>query len=145
MLSANRKRNYGSTFDILFFQEQEKKVGVVSGEGIWRWRLHDFMSNENQNAFDELVNKTVQFLAVKEDKSKFRVFTENNYFENQEVQFRAELYNQSYELVNEPEIKLNVKDAEGKEFKFLFNRTMQAYVLNAGRFPAGQYTPIRLQ
>ena len=86
-----------------------------------------------------MINKSVQFLSVKEDKSKFRVITTNSYLENQEIVFNAELYNDSYELINDPEITINVLEQNGGQYNFVFNRTSNAYFLNAGILPVGFY------
>jgi hypothetical protein len=125
---------------MVFFQNKNKKVAVFAAEGIWKWRMQDFLRNKNHQSFDELINKTVQFLSVKEDKGKFRVFSENIFFENQEIRFDAELYNDSYELVNDPEINIDVIAENGTKYNFVFNRTTQAYILNAGILPSGIYT-----
>jgi len=124
---------------MVFFQNNGKKSAVIVAEGIWKWRMQDFLKSKNHQAFDEFVNKTVQFLSVKEDKSKFRIFTKNNYFENEEIQFNAELYNDSYELVNDPEIRIDLVEENGGKYNFVFNRTSTSYILNAGILPAGFY------
>ncbi|NNC96169.1 MAG: VWA domain-containing protein, partial [Chitinophagales bacterium] len=126
---------------IVFNEAFGTKSAVICGEGIWRWRMYNFNQNKNFEAFDELMNKTFQFLTVKSDKRKFRVFTNKNlYFENEGVRISAQLYNDNYELVNEPEVKLNVRDEDGNEYPFSLNRTYNAYELNAGSFPAGNYS-----
>ncbi|MCB9360119.1 MAG: hypothetical protein H6587_01175 [Flavobacteriales bacterium] len=122
-----------------FFQAENKKVAVLAGEGIWRWRIQEFNKTKKHEAIDELINKAVQFLSVKEDKSKFRLIVKNKFLENEEVLFNAELYNDSYELENEPEIEVLVKNEDGEEFKFNFNKTTKAYYLNAGIFNPGAY------
>jgi len=125
---------------MVFFQNDNKKEAVFVAEGIWKWRMQDFLKNKNHQSFDELINKTVQFLSVKEDKGKFRVFSENVFFENQEIRFDAELYNDSYELENDPEITIDLIEESGTKYNFVFNRTTSAYVLNAGILPAGIYS-----
>ncbi len=62
------------------------------------------------------------------------------YDENEPVSFVGELYNASYELINTPEVNLALKNAEGKEFTFLFNRVGKGYQLNAGVLPTGSYS-----
>ena len=124
---------------LVFFQDNGKKTAVLSAEGIWKWRMQDFLRNKNHSAFDELINKSVQFLSVKEDKSKFRVITTNSYLENEEIVFNAELYNDSYELINDPEITIDVFEENGGQYNFVFNRTSNAYFLNAGILPVGSY------
>ncbi len=125
---------------MVFFQEDEKKSAIITAEGIWKWRIHDYSEHNSHAIFDEFMNKTVQFLSVKEDKSKFRIISENDYFENEEIQLKAELYNESYELVNEPEVKIELKDDNGASYKFIFNKTSKAYILNVGLLPVGFYS-----
>jgi hypothetical protein len=125
---------------MVFFQNNGKKSAILTAEGIWKWRMQDFLKNKNHQVFDELINKTVQFLSVKEDKSKFRIFSKNNYFENEEIQFNAELYNDSYELVNTPEIKIDLIDRGGDQYDFTFNKTNTSYILNAGILSPGYYS-----
>ncbi len=116
------------------------KTGVLGGEGIWRWRLFDFLQNQNHEHFDELMGKVVQYLSLKEDKRRFRVSLSKNIFdENEPVYFDAELYNQSFELVNEPDASLVVTDGSGKAYNFTFNKAGNAYRLNAGILPVGNY------
>lgn len=117
-----------------------KKSAVICGEGLWRWKIYDYRENKNFDAFNELVTKTVQYLAVKEDKRPFRVrIPKNIFYENEAVSFQAELYNDSYELINEPDVSITLTDDTGKEFPFVFSKTANAYLLEAGTFPAGNY------
>jgi hypothetical protein len=86
------------------------------------------------------MGKVVQYLGVKEDKRKFRVNVSKNIFrENEQVFFDAELYNKSYELVNDPDVRLLVTSEKGKEYTFTFNKSGRAYSLNAGTLPVGNY------
>jgi hypothetical protein len=124
---------------MLFSTVGEKKVAVFTGEGIWKWRLQDFAANGNHDLFNELVTKTVQYLSVKVDKSFFRIIGKNNFLENEPVEMEAEVYNQSYELINEPEVNLVITNADNKKFPFTFGKTINAYRLNAGMFPTGEY------
>lgn len=116
------------------------KTGLFLGEGLWRWRLFDFMQHENHEIFDELLGKTVQYLSLKEDKRKFRVNLDKNIFnENEPVTFGAELYNDNYELTNDPDVAISIRNREGKEFTYTFNKLGKAYSLNAGILPVGAY------
>ncbi|MCW3072761.1 MAG: hypothetical protein JWO44_2651 [Bacteroidetes bacterium] len=124
---------------MLFSTEGDNKVAVFTGEGIWKWRLQDFAAHSNHALFNELVTKTVQYLSVKVDKSFFRIIGKNNFMENEPVEMEAEVYNQSYELINEPEVSIVISNADNKKFPFTFGKTSNAYRLNAGMFPPGEY------
>lgn len=116
------------------------RTGVAAGVGWWQWRLFDFLEYGNHDRFDELISQVTQYLTVQEDKRRFRVsLAENIFDENEPVQLDAELYNKNYELVNEPEATVTVTGSEGREYPFAFTRTANAYTLNAGTLPVGNY------
>lgn len=122
-------------------QSGSNRIGVIAGEGLWRWRLYDHLQNGNHKVFNELISKTAQFLSVKDDKRRFRVIIPKNVFnESEQVTFDAELYNESYELINEPDVRMLVTDDEGLEFPYQFSKAGRAYRLDAGRFAPGNYT-----
>lgn len=126
---------------LFFFSESNGiKSGGFTGDGLWRWKLRDFADHGNHNLFNELISKMVQYLSVKADKSFFRVFTKKIINENEPLDFTAEVYNQSYELVTEPDVNLSLKDAKGKVYSYTFNKKQTMYSLSAGLFPAGDYT-----
>jgi hypothetical protein len=124
---------------IMFIQNAGKKTGFITGENIWKWRLSDYMQTGNHEAFDELINKIVQYLSVKGDRDFFRIKCENTYQENENVEMEAEVYNQSYELVNQEDVNLTITDEKNKKYPYVFGKTEKNYYLNAGSFPAGNY------
>ena len=126
---------------LLLKQAAGYKTGVMTGEGLWRWRLYVYKKDNDHEAFNEIITKTVQYLSVKNDKRKFRVNMPKTLFnETEAITFDAELYNDSYELINEPEVNLVITDESGKEFPFVFNKTSNAYALNAGFFAPSKYS-----
>lgn len=128
-------------YPLLVLGEQgNSKVGVLCAEGIWKWRLFDFLQHQDHELYNELISKTVQYLSLKEDKRRYRVSMSKNIFdENETIYFDAELYNRSFELVNEPDAELSVTDDDGKAYSFTFNKTDDTYRLNAGILPVGGY------
>ena len=123
----------------VFSQQSERKVSVFLGEGLYKWRLHDFADHGNHDIFNELISKTIQFLSVREEKSFFRVTTKSNFLENEPVQFEAEVYNQSYELINASVVSIDIIDENGKRFPSTFTPTGKGYRLDAKMFPVGEY------
>lgn len=115
------------------------KSAVIAGEGIWQWALQDYRANKNHSLFNEMINKTVQYLSLKADKERFRVNTEKIVSENQAIKFRAEVYNKSYEPVNEGIVKLQLTDSAGTKYDYEFSRTGRAYDLDIGSFEPGRY------
>lgn len=125
---------------IAFMQTTQRKTGFINGEGIWRWRLHTYLRDGTHQAFDDMISRMVQYLSVEEDRSLFRVTTDQLFYENESVTFEAELYNRAYELVNSPEVTLTITNEEGISFPYVMTRTSNAYQLDAGSFQPGEYT-----
>lgn len=130
-----------SDFPLLLFNDiASRKIGILTGEGLWRWRLADFEQHHSHEIFQELIHKTVQYLSVKVDKSLFRVFTKHHLYENEQLEFDAEVYNESYELINQPDVQLEIINSDKKRFPFLFSPAANSYHLSISAFPAGDYT-----
>lgn len=125
---------------LLFGEQNNIKMGVLAAEGIWKWRLFDFLQHENHDIFEEVLGKSIQYLTLKEDKRKFRISLDKNIFsENEGINFDAELYNQSYELINDPDATLTITNSEGKDFNFTFSKSGKSYILRDKVFPVGNY------
>jgi len=116
------------------------RTGVLTGTGIWQWKVYNYLYANNHNVFNEIVNKTALFLSVKGDKSFFRVMANNVYNENAQVEISAELYNESYELRNDPDVQFQYTDSEGKKHELQFSKQNNAYSLSLGKLPAGYYS-----
>ncbi len=126
---------------LLFGEDGQRKIGVLAGEGIWRWRLEDFQESAGHDAVNELINKTVQYLSTRDDRRKFRVYPAKNTFdENEHIILNAELYNDAFELVNTPDVSISLKSKAGKSYSYIFSRTGNSYTLDAGVLPAGMYS-----
>ena len=125
---------------IAFQQQQERRMAVIAGEGIWRWRVADLQMNGDHSRFDRLIHKVVQFLALKVNKQRFRVEHAPQVAENESVIFNAELYNASFEPINQVEVEITLKDEAGREYPYTFSPSGSSYRLDIGRLPAGTYT-----
>lgn len=127
---------------LLFFCESgQARSAWLLGEGLWRWRLHDFRLHDDHQAIDELLGKTVQYLAARDDNRRFRLSMPKAIFsENEPVTFSAELYNESYEAVTGPDVRISISDQENNDYPFVFSREGRRYQLNAGVLPVGEYT-----
>lgn len=125
---------------LYFGKNQNRKFAVTYGTGIWKWRIDDYRENKNHHNFDEWVNKTVQYLIVKENKSKLRIHLASMTTNTEDFIVKAEFYNDSYEPITSPVIHFKMTNSKGKEFTYSFLPQGKEYVLNLGRLPKGKYT-----
>lgn len=135
-------KNIKTRYPMLAFGENNfVKTTVLCGEGLWRWKMIDHLEHQNNDIINELVQKTVLLTSVKEDKRKFRVSTSRNvYRDNEEVFFEAQLFNDTYEMINDPDVEMDIKDEEGNEYRFIFDKSANYYTLNADLLPSGVYS-----
>lgn len=125
---------------LLFFTENGRsRRGFLCGEGFWRWPIADYSQNGSWDASQELLLKTVQFLSASGNRSNFRVLARNSYAENEAIILDAEVYDQSYSLVNTPDVSLMLLRPDGTRFPFTFSKSGNAYSLNAGFLAPGEY------
>lgn len=128
-------------YPLLVFNDQNgMRTGVLTGTGLWQWKLYNYLHAENHDAFNEIVNKTALYLASKGDKSHFRVQHESIFAENAPVEFTAELYNDAYELINDPDVKMVIKGSGDTTYEAQFSKQNNSYYLNNGELPVGNYT-----
>lgn len=100
------------------------KTAVLAAEGIWQWRITENAQQESQEAFDELVIKTIQYLASKDDKRKFRVRpTSVDENINGTVTFETEIYNDSYENIYGQNVSLTLTNEKGETLPYNFINT----------------------
>ncbi len=124
---------------ILFTRSAERKIGIIAGENIWRWRIANFSRQANFDIFDLLMDKIAIYLSAREDRSFLRIHTQTRFSENEPVEMEAEVFNKSYERITDPDINLNIIDESGKTYPYLFSKGASYYSLNAGLYPTGAY------
>ncbi len=116
------------------------KLGIIWGEGIWRWRMTEYRNTGSSKNIDQLILQTTQFLMTNENRKRFNVKVKPIIDQNQEVIFNAELYDLSYNPITEPDVNLTLQDSAGNTFDYIFEKAADHYVLNIGILPEGIYS-----
>ena len=125
---------------LCFFDNyNSNKVGVFLGEGYWRWKINDFKLNDSFENFNELINKVLQYLIIKEDKSKFRLYYDKESNENENIVFEAEVYDDNYNLNNDDDISLLLVNSNNEEYRYVFNKKKEKYYLDLGNLIPDSY------
>jgi len=125
---------------ILINGTSEVRSALLLGEGIWRWRLYEYNQKGNNDGFDELILKLVQYLATKVDKRKFKCTPlQNEITTNQSLVFETEVYNDLYELTFGQAIDLTLTNESGERnnYSFINTESNNSYRING--LPSGIY------
>jgi hypothetical protein len=115
------------------------KAGIIFGEGIWRWRMYNYLMTDSHAEFTELMDKLVQYLALRDNEDNFVVDFRPVYNETEPILMTSEVYNDAFEPINTPEVSLVLRDSTQQEYVYVFDRGNQFYRLDAGVFPPGDY------
>ncbi|MDE5544419.1 MAG: hypothetical protein K2I83_03295, partial [Bacteroidales bacterium] len=108
-------------------------VAVVTGHGLWRWRIADFQSHGNTRLFDRLTDRFVQLLSTEKPQENLVIQCPETLSSSENLLVRATLYNASFEKVGRADIRFVLHHEEsGKNYDFLFAPDGDAYRLDAG-------------
>lgn len=126
---------------IVFGKQEQRKIGIISGTGIWRWRLFQFKETGSHQSFDALLGKLIQYAALQQDNSRLKITAEEEYTAGSPVLIQAEIRNKSGELIVEPQLKIRLVNEQKKlNYDYEFVNYNKTYQLNAGRLEEGIYT-----
>jgi hypothetical protein len=122
-------------------QQGDVPVAYLEGEGLWRWRLHEFRNFGTHDVIDECIRQTVSFLGTLHSDKPFYVTSPKPVWNDQEsVVLQATLLNPNREQVNTPDVTLSLFDSAGRRTEFSMERNGTSYRLNLGIRSGGLYT-----
>jgi len=126
---------------ILYFGKKSGlKYGVFIGEGLWRWKLYEYSKAENNEGFNELIQKLTQYLTVKKNLDPLRVSLPKRFNIKDNIMLNAEFYNSSFERITTPDISFVLNNDENEDIKYDFARNPKDYVLSLGKLKSGKYS-----
>lgn len=120
-------------------QTTRSKVGFVLGEGLWRWKMKEFMQKKTTIGFEEFIQKLTQYISIKQNREPLRVTLPKRFNTIEDIIFKAEFYNEAMELITTPSVEMTITKRGAKGFKQLFSPTANFYQLNVGQLASGTY------
>jgi len=98
-----------------------RKIAIMMGEGLWRWRLDEFEQTGRAEGFDELFGKLIQYLSTSDDRRRFRSYPIKQEFSDVEpVVFESQVYNDIFEPVYGNTIDIDITDDQGKASQYTY-------------------------
>lgn len=119
---------------LAFSQQQGIRRAFLFGEGLWRWRLHDYLDNGSHEAYSQLIDKILIYTSLQVNRERFRVETKSVYSDNEAVIIDAELYDDNFETTNQPDAELTLNGSQ-----YTFAKSGSGYRLNLGLLDTGIY------
>ncbi|MFC5408722.1 VWA domain-containing protein [Larkinella bovis] len=118
----------------------QRKAAVLAGEGLWEWRLEEFALTDNQAVVDELFQKVMQLVSIKEDRRKLRVYpVRNEFLFGEKVVFETEMYNDIYEKLFDRPVSLEITNERAVPRSFNYTPTASNTRFEVSNLPEGVY------
>ncbi|MDX2195173.1 MAG: vWA domain-containing protein [Cytophagales bacterium] len=132
---------------LLINMSQNPASCIWMGEGIWQWRMQEYVTNGNTAIFDELVTKTATLLITGENKKKFRYYpTFTEMYEGEKAVYNCETYNDLMEPVtgNRVQVFFENNNMPTSEYNFVQNMSNHFEIegLKAGIYRYKAYTTL---
>lgn len=123
-----------------FSEEGTHRRAYLFGQDIWRWRLHFYKNNGSFELFDQLIDKSIQFLATQPKRSPLVVQHDTFFEEGETVQLQAQFYDKNFELDLNRRLELELISETGNyKRKFDFLRNTNGYTIQMDGLAAGTY------
>ncbi|MEO6346667.1 MAG: VWA domain-containing protein [Aquaticitalea sp.] len=123
------------------FEVNDRREGILMGEGIWRWRAQTFLDDKSFTNFDDFMGKLMQYLSSNQKKSRLNVSYESFYNGNDDVRINAQYFNKNYEFDATATLTIILKNKESnasKTFPFILKNTN--YEVDLSGLSAGEYS-----
>jgi len=103
---------------IIFTDNTNRKSIVVTASNIWRWKLKT--PNKENKLFDNFILNSVKWLAISPKSQYFNVkLNKKNYRLGESITFNANLYDDTYEPINNENIVLEIMDnSRSQQYNF---------------------------
>lgn len=126
----------------LFYRSENRKLAILLGEGIWRWRLKEMQTNEAQaSVFDDWVSKTIQLISADAGRNQFQAKPVKNTFDPDEaVLINGQFIDKTGNADNKEDCQLEISGEAGLKRSYRMGKSGKFYRLDAGILPAGKYT-----
>ena len=118
---------------------ENRKIGVIFGEGIWRWRLAEYQNFDNQATFDQLFVNLFNYLCLKETRDQFSISYNRITPETTPVKIKAQVFDELFQSVQNSEVTLLLTDSSNAEMNYVFDASNNEYKLNLGYLMPGRY------
>jgi len=108
-------------------ESDRKRVAVTLGEGLWRWRMQDVARHDGESkVFDDLVNRTLQYLSSRDDVRRLRITAPERLDEDLRCLFVAEVYDVSLTPTVDVDVTLELNPRGNKPTSHRFVASPQS-------------------
>ncbi len=126
---------------ISVLEENNKKIGVIFGAGIWKWRAASYLKTNSFQDFDQFVGNVVQYLSSNKKRKRLEVNSESSYPANASINISAFYTDKNYQFDARASLEITVTNKKTKEItKLPFSLHDTSYQIALEDFSSGEYS-----
>ena len=123
------------------FSNENQKVGLLFGEGIWKWRAASFLNTNSFSDFDAFIGNLVQYLASTKKRNRLEVNVESLYNANETINISAFYTDKNYQFDDRANLEITLINTQTNTQKKLpFSLANNSYQLEVNNLLPGDYT-----
>jgi hypothetical protein len=140
ILFTQRIGNLQKNSPLLCFNEKDQqRHATLLGEGIWRWRMINYLKKQNHEAFDAFVGEICAYLLVKKEGNGLRVQAPKKLSTSENCILNASFYNEAMQAITSTKINWELDYEHKKMRKGTFTTKGAFYQQQLGRLKPGRY------
>lgn len=122
-------------------EKGDRKLGVLLGEGIWKWRAGSYIKESTFQEFDAFVNNLVQYLASSKKRKRLELHVENLYLANEVIRISALYLDSNFKFDNRASLQIIVKNEDtGVQKVYPFSLINSSYQVEIEGLTSGNYS-----
>ena len=122
-------------------EENNHKVGVLFGEGLWKWRATSFLNTSSFKEFDGFIGNLVQYLASNRKRNRLEVTSENLYSSSETINISAFYTDKTYKFDKRANLEITITNLDTKTItKLPFSLVNNSYQTEIEGLPSGNYS-----
>jgi hypothetical protein len=122
-------------------ESNNQKIGVLFGEGFWKWRAASFLKTNSFIDFDEFVGNLVQYLASNKKRNRLEINSESIYPSNSTINISAFYTDKNYKFDARASLEITITNNKtNKILKFPFSLINNSYQSEIENLTSGDYS-----
>ncbi len=120
-----------------------RRTGFLLGEGIWKWRLQSYNATKSFEEFDNIFDKTIQYLVSDNSRKSLVVTHDNFYNSSDDIVISAQYFDKNYQPDADARLTMSLEDIKTGKIKLTeFLKTDVDFQVNLNGTAAGSYKVI---
>jgi hypothetical protein len=126
---------------ISVLEDNNQKIGVIFGEGIWKWRAASYLKTNSFQDFDQFTGNLVQYLSTNKKRNRLEVNSESIYPANASINISAFYTDKNYQFDPRASLEITITNKKTKEItKLPFSLIDTSYQIELENFSSGEYS-----